>query len=89
MKTLLLILISLNSFSQDSLITTKRTTPSHYMDSVAVKVLHSKKIGDSVHYILKINGEKVASVCCCKQRKKGEIVMVAKSDLLFYKKETH
>lgn len=55
-------------------------------DSVALKVTYSKKIADTVYYQFKILGTKeiVNSKCCClTQRKKGELVMVAKKDLIF------
>lgn len=74
MKWLLLIFISVKTFSQDS---------------VSLKVTWSKKIKDSVYYVFKIieTGESVRSVCCCEQRKKGTIIRKANKDLEFIKSE--
>jgi hypothetical protein len=59
-------------------------------DSVAVKVIDKPfTIGDTTYYKLRVYGmgrsEVVLSQCCCKdraKRRKGEIVMIAKKDLI-------
>lgn len=71
MKLLLFILLSLKSFSQDS---------------VELKVVWSKKVGNKVYYIFKMEGEKVKSVCECEvKRKKGDKVKIARKDIEFIK----
>jgi len=54
-------------------------------DSIELKVQWSKKIGNKSYYIFKLpSGEKVRSVCTCKElRRKGTVVKVAKNDLIF------
>jgi len=55
-------------------------------DSVQARVTWSDRIGDTSYYQIKIKGEKLINMkCCCKtKRSKGDIVMIAKKDLLFY-----
>ena len=60
-------------------------------DSIATKVLYKPvTINDTTYYHVRINWmdrkEIVIMKCCCKGkaiRKKGEIVMIAKKDLIF------
>jgi hypothetical protein len=54
-------------------------------DSVPVKIIYAKTKDSTTHYILKMGNEKVTMSCCCKPRKKGETVMIARKDLQFIK----
>ena len=59
-------------------------------DSVATKVLSVRTIGDTTYYRVRLYDmrytEQVIVKCCCRDktiRQKGEMVMVAKKDLIF------
>lgn len=60
-------------------------------DSVALKVISKPQtINDTTYYLVRIDWmdhkEKVIVKCCCRDktiRQKGEMVMVAKKDLIF------
>lgn len=70
---------------------------SYSQDSVRLKIIYSKRIGDTVYYQFKILGtleheykkkEKVNSKCCCLvQQKKGEVIKRAVKDLEFIKQD--
>lgn len=59
-------------------------------DSVATRIAKVKTIGDTTYYTVFLNWmakkEKVIIVCCCRDkriRQKGEIILVARKDLIF------
>lgn len=54
-------------------------------DSVRARVTYSETKGDTTYHQIKIKGQPLINAkCCCKPKKKGDIIMIPKKDLLFY-----